>query len=81
LIDDIVALTTYIGDTSRLAIDPEVESYQLASILLHGAELCEFLAQARGIGVSVATTKSMSSEQFEKLTRLIGQANYLWRQT
>ena len=55
VIEDTIALVTHVGDTSNLTLDPDLDSYYLMNVVIfQGPELSEALAQARGLGSSIA---------------------------
>ena len=57
VIEDTISLITRVGDTSNLTLDPDLDSYYLMNaIVFQGPELSEALAQARGLGGSVAAS-------------------------
>ena len=58
MIEHTIALITDVGDASNLTLDPDLDSYYLMNILIfQGPELTEVLAQARGLGASIAASK------------------------
>jgi methyl-accepting chemotaxis protein len=78
VIEDTVSLITHVGDTSNLTLDPDLDSYYLMNIIIfQGPELSEALAQARGLGSSVAAEGKASPEQLAKLNELSILTEYL----
>ena len=78
VIEDTIALITRVGDTSNLTLDPDLDSYYLMNIaIFQGPELAEALAQARGLGGSIAAAKSGSPEQFARMSELSVVMQYL----
>jgi methyl-accepting chemotaxis protein WspA len=71
VIDHTIALITDVGDASYLTLDPDIDSYYLMNIMVfQGPELAEVLARARGLGVTIAASKTVTPEQLETLNRL-----------
>ncbi|WP_250656858.1 methyl-accepting chemotaxis protein [Alkalimarinus coralli] len=53
-IDDILQLIIYVGDTSNLVLDPDLDSsYNMELIINHIPQLVEFMGQARGLGAGI----------------------------
>jgi methyl-accepting chemotaxis protein len=78
VIEDTISLITHVGDTSQLTLDPDVDSYYLMNIVIfQGPELSEVVAQARGLGGSVAASAKPTPEQLGKLNELSALMNYL----
>src|SRR5204862_6933354 len=71
VIEQTLALITDVGDASNLTLDPDIDSYYLMNIIIfQGPELTETMARARGLGVSIAASKTATPEQIEILNRL-----------
>lgn len=71
LITDIIALTSHIGETSNLLLDPQITTYYLMDCVTFKLPvLLENLGQARGIGVKVAATHQMSNGEKRQLMML-----------
>ena len=71
VIEDTISLITHVGDTSNLTLDPDLDSYYLMNVIVfQGPELGEALAQARGLGVSIAASGKATPEQVVKLNEL-----------
>ena len=78
VIEDTISLITHVGDTSKLTLDPDLDSYYLMNILIfQGPELSEAVAQARGLGGSVAASGKATPEQLVKLNELSVLMQYL----
>jgi len=66
-----IALVTAVGDASNLTLDPDLDSYYVMNVLIfQGPELTETVAQARGLGSSIAANKGRDLAQIEELNRL-----------
>ena len=66
-----IALVTAVGDASNLTLDPDLDSYYVMNVLIfQGPELAEIVAQARGLGGSIAANKGRDLAQIEELNRL-----------
>ncbi len=77
-IEKTIALVTYVGDTSNLTLDPDLDSYYLMNILIfQGPELSEVVAQSRGLASYVATKASGSPEELDTLNRLATLMGFL----
>lgn len=77
LIADIIALTSHIGETSNLLLDPQIATYYLMDCVTFKLPvLLENLGQARGIGVKVATSHQMSNEEKRQLMMLSALIRY-----
>ena len=71
MIEDTISLITHVGDTSQLTLDPDLYSYYLMNIVIfQGPELSEALAQARGLGGSIAASGKATPAQLAKLNDL-----------
>ena len=78
VIAQVIALVSDVGDASNLTLDPDLDSYYLMNVLVfQGPELSEFLAQARGLGTSMAVTGTGSAGQFEQLSKLSTLVGFL----
>jgi methyl-accepting chemotaxis protein len=78
VIEDTISLITHVGDTSQLTLDPDLDSYYLMNIVIfQGPELSEVLAQARGLGGSIAASGKPTPEDLDKLNELSVLMNYL----
>jgi methyl-accepting chemotaxis protein WspA len=77
-INDTMALMTYVGDTSGLTLDPDLETFYLMSIVLvRGPELSEALARARGLGSVLPAGGSATPEQLDRLSEQAVLVQYL----
>ena len=66
-----IALVTAVGDASKLTLDPDLDSYYLMNVIIfQGPELAEVVAQARGLGSSIAANRGSDPAQIEELNRL-----------
>src|SRR5688572_14878441 len=66
-----IALVTAVGDASNLTLDPDLDSYYLMNVVIfQGPELAEIVAQAQGLGSSIAANKGSDPAQIEELNRL-----------
>ena len=78
MIEDTIALITHVGDTSNLTLDPDLDSYYLMNVIIfQGPELSEALAQARGLGSSIAAGRKGTPEQLAKMNELAILMRYL----
>jgi len=78
LIEDLIALITAVGDASKLTLDPDIDSYYLMNVVIfQGPQLSELLAQARGLGSTLAAGGRGHSAQFERLKELSVLAEFL----
>ena len=78
VIEQTIALITHVGDTSNLTLDPDLDSYYLMNVIIfQGPELSETMAQARGLGSSVAAAGKGTPEQLAKLHELSILMRYL----
>jgi methyl-accepting chemotaxis protein len=66
-----IALVTAVGDASKLTLDPDLDSYYLMNVIIfQGPELAEVVAQARGLGSSIAANRGSDPAQIAELNRL-----------
>ncbi len=78
VIEDTISLIAHVGDTSKLTLDPDLDSFYLMNIIIFQApELSEALAQARGLGISVAAAGKATPEQLARLNELAVLTEYL----
>jgi methyl-accepting chemotaxis protein WspA len=78
VIEDTIALITHVGDTSNLTLDPDLDSYYLMNIIVfQGPELSEALAQARGLGSSLAAAGKATPEHLARMNELSILMRYL----
>jgi methyl-accepting chemotaxis protein len=69
VIAELMALVIHAGHASNLTLDPDIDRRRLIDVLLmHGPQLNDALAHARGFGVTVTGT-SRTAEQTESLNR------------
>jgi methyl-accepting chemotaxis protein len=72
LLSDLLVFMVYIGETSKLVLDPDIDSsYQVDLLVRKLPQLSETLSQARGLGVEVTARKSRSEEEKAKLGKLL----------
>ncbi|MDB6023799.1 MAG: chemotaxis protein [Verrucomicrobiales bacterium] len=77
LIAEIIGFLNYVGDTSNLTLDPDVDSYYLMSIHQFDApKLAERISQTRNIGLG-STDEKFTSEKVAELQRDIVLGEYL----
>jgi methyl-accepting chemotaxis protein len=77
-IEKTIALVTHVGDTSKLTLDPDLDSYYVMNVLIfQGPELSEVVAQARGLGSLIAAKKSGTAEELEEMNRLATLMGFL----
>ena len=70
-LEDTIALITAVGDTSKLTLDPDIDSYYLMNLLVfQGPELSELVAQARGRGTALIAAGTRTAEPLDALNRL-----------
>ncbi len=63
LVADIITLLNYVGDTSNLTLDPDLDSYYLMSIHQFDApKLAERLSQARVLGIRADNADAQNAE-------------------
>jgi len=73
LVADIRALTSHVGDTSNLILDPDLDSYYLMdAVLLKLPERQDLLARIRLIGADVVSRRAATAEERSQLTVLGG---------
>lgn len=72
LLSDLLSFIVYIGDKSKLVLDPDLDSAYLIDLFVHKIpQLSETLSQARGVGVGIAVRKSKTEDERTKLSKLI----------
>ena len=83
LLTDIRALGEYVGNTSNLILDPDLDSYYLMdAILLKLPQSQDLLAQARLLGKrSIVTGKTPTVEERTEFIRLAGLLRSNWEDT
>ncbi len=63
LIGDIIGLTSYVGDASKLVLDPELDSYYLMDIVIFALPgLIEEAGRARDMATGLAAKLTLNSE-------------------
>ncbi len=71
LLEDIIALVTYVGDSSNLILDPELDTYYLMDLLVNRVPtLTEKLGQIRGLGAGIISAGQFTDGQKEHLSVL-----------
>src|SRR5580765_6051332 len=82
VIEDMIAMVESVGDTSKLTLDPDLDSYYLMNVVIfQGPELGELLDKARGLGSRIAASQKGTPEQFDQLSRWSILADYLEKKT
>jgi methyl-accepting chemotaxis protein len=72
LIAEILQFLSYIGETSGLILDPELDSYYLIDIVMNRIPpLSETLGQARTLGITVTTRGERKEDEKLRLIRLV----------
>jgi len=72
LISELLSFMAYIGDRSRLVLDPDLDSAYVIDLFVKKLpHLTETLSQARGVGVGVAVRRSKTEDDKAKLNKLI----------
>ena len=78
LIAEAIALVSHVGDTSKLTLDPDLDSYYLMNVtVFQGPEAAEKLGQIRALGTAIATEKKFSAVQRKELSRLAAVLDYI----
>jgi signal transduction histidine kinase/DNA-binding response OmpR family regulator len=73
LLADVRALMAYVGDTSNLILDPDLDTYYLMdAVLLKLPEAVDRLAQVRLLGESLVSRGTLTAEERAQLTVLTG---------
>lgn len=68
LIADIRGLISYVGDTSNLILDPELDSFYLMdNIIVKSPGLGEYAGQARGLGAGIVARGMLTAEEQNRL--------------
>ena len=71
VIDELLTFMAYVGDRSKLALDPDLDSASLIDLLVRKIpQLSETLSQARGLGVSVIARKGKTEDERERLQKV-----------
>jgi methyl-accepting chemotaxis protein len=71
LIKELLSFLVYVGDQSKLTLDPELENTSLIELFVYKLpQLAETVSQARGVGVGVAVRKSKTDDERVKLAKL-----------
>jgi methyl-accepting chemotaxis protein len=72
LIGDVLSFMVYIGDKSKLVLDPDLDSAYLIDLFVRKLpQLSETLSQARGIGVGIAVRRIKTDDERAKLSKLV----------
>lgn len=72
LIGDLLSFIVYIGDKSKLVLDPDLDSAYLIDLFVHKIpQLSETLSQTRGVGVGIAVRKNKTEDERAKLSKLV----------
>ncbi|MEK7700014.1 MAG: methyl-accepting chemotaxis protein [Planctomycetota bacterium] len=73
LLEEVIDFVIYVADTSNLTLDPEVDTYYLmnvATVLLPST--LEYSGKTRGLGLGIASRKSITEEEKLQLFSLYG---------
>jgi len=72
MIRDLLALMTYVADSSEITLDPYLDTYYLgASLVSTLPQLLENMGQARAVGSGVASNGSFTPKNFTRLSVLV----------
>jgi methyl-accepting chemotaxis protein len=72
LIGDLLAFMVYVGDKSKLVVDPDLDSAYLIDLFVRKLpQFSETLSQARGVGMGIAVRKTKTEEERAKLNKLV----------
>jgi methyl-accepting chemotaxis protein len=72
LIGELMSFMGYIGDKSKLVLDPDLDSAYLIDLFIHKLpQFSETLSQARGVGAGIAVRRSKTDDERAKLTKLV----------
>jgi methyl-accepting chemotaxis protein len=75
---NINAFISYIGDVSKLALDPDIDSYYLMSAsILQGPELTEFLSELQALGLARSQKQKAAPSQVRETERLAAILGHL----
>lgn len=78
LIANLLAFLTYIGDESKLVLDPDLDSYYLMNIIVFQApELRELMSQSRALGAASTASRRLSPQARSDLLRRLTLIEYL----
>ncbi|MGH8009200.1 MAG: SpoIIE family protein phosphatase, partial [Candidatus Binatia bacterium] len=67
------ALIAYVGDTSNLILDPDLDSYYLMdAVLLKLPDGADLLTQAQFFGEGIVTRGALTAEEKAQFTVLVG---------
>jgi methyl-accepting chemotaxis protein len=78
LIRNLLAFLTYIGDESKLVLDPDLDSYYLMNIIVFQApELHELMSQSRALGAASTASRRLSPQARSDLLRRLTLIEYL----
>ena len=71
LVSDVIDLISYVGDTSNLILDPDLDSFYLMDmVVVRSPALGEFAGQARGLGAGIVARGALTATEAEKLKGL-----------
>jgi len=77
LIDQLLTLISYVGDTSQIALDPAIDSYYLGDAAVNRIpRLLEFMGQARAMGAGAAAKGTLSNRELVELAVLANNIGY-----
>lgn len=73
LINSVLDLISYVGDTSEITLAPSLDSYYLGEAVINLIPvMVESTGKARGLGAGIAAKKSIEKQQAVTLTALAG---------
>lgn len=71
LIEELLSFMVYVGDRSKLVLDPDLDSAYLIDLFVRKApQFSESLSQARGLGAGIAARKSKTDDERLKLSKV-----------
>jgi PAS domain S-box-containing protein len=71
LLEEIIGLAAYVGDSSNLVLDPELETFYLMDLLVNRVPtLTEKMGQSRGLGAGIISAGRFADGQKERLSVL-----------
>ncbi len=82
VINDVLALSTHIGDTSSLILDPDLDSFYLMDLIINKLPfLAEEIGKARGAGVVEAARGHMTNKELLYMAKEVEKIEGLYRNT
>ena len=71
LIEELLVFMSYVGDRSKLTLDPDLDSTSLIDLFVRKIpQLSETLSQARGLGVSAVARKGKTEDERTQLQKV-----------